>query len=69
MNPAFLAGLTDVINESGQIGQKAVDDYNKRGINPQMKLNDQTHGDSNINRAGQRELHRSIETNALDRKI
>ena len=69
VNPAFLAGSTGVVYESRQIGQKAVDDYNKRGINPQMKLNYQTHGDSNINRAGQRELHRQQQNTVLDRKF
>ena len=69
VNPAYLAGSTGVIYESHQIGKKAVDDYNQRGINPQMKLNYQQHGDSNINRAGQRELNRQQLNTALDTKF
>ena len=69
VNPAFLSGSTGVIYESHQIGKKAVDDYNQRGINPQMKLNYQQHGDSNINRAGQRELQRQQLNSELDRKF
>ena len=69
VNPAYLAGSTGVIYESHQIGKKAVDDYNQRGINPQMKLNYQQHGDSNINRAGQGELQRQKLNTELDRKL
>ena len=69
VNPAFLAGSVGVVYESNQIGQKAVDDYYKKGINPQMKLNYQTHGDNNINRAGQGELRRQQQNAVLDRKL
>ena len=69
VNPAYLSGSTGVIYESHQIGKKAVDDYNQRGINPQMKLNYQQHGDSNINRAGQRELQRQQLNTVLDTKF
>ena len=69
VNPAYLAGSTGVIYESHQIGKKAVDDYYQKGINPQMKLNYQQHGDSNINRAGQGELQRQKLNTELDRKL
>ena len=69
VNPAYLAESTGVIYESHQIGKKAVDDYYQKGINPQMKLNYQQHGDSNINRAGQRELNRQQLNTALDTKF
>ena len=69
VNPAYLAESTGVIYESHQIGKKAVDDYYQKGITPQMKLNYQQHGDSNINRAGQRELNRQQLNTELDRKF
>ena len=69
VNPAYLAGPTGVIYESHQIGKKAVDDYYQKGITPQMKLNYQQHGDSNINRAGQGEILRQKLNTELDRKF
>ena len=69
VNPAYLAESTGVIYESHQIGKKAVDDYNQKGITPQMKLNYQQHGDSNINRAGQGEILRQKLNTELDRKF
>ena len=69
VNPAFFSGSTGVVYESHQIGKKAVDDYYQKGINPQMKLNYQQHGDSNMNRAGQGELQRQKLNTVLDRKL
>ena len=66
VNPAFLAGTSGIMNEAQQIGERALLDYNQRGIEPQINLNAPYHGSENFNRAGQQELQRQAANNQLD---
>ena len=54
------------MNEAQQIGERALLDYNQRGIEPQINLNAPYHGSENFNRAGQQELQRQAANNQLD---
>ena len=66
INPAFLAANVGIVHESRQVGERAWDNYKQKGIEPQMRMHEQYHGNDNLNKAGQRELQRQSENKKID---